>query len=225
MKIGETTMLANDYGSIYDRNEIHPTAIIGENVLMGNGNVIGAYTIIDGNTIIGDNNIIMSHVVIGTDPEHKDFWLKQNCGVTIGNKNVIREFVTINGGTFKPTILYNDCILLRGSHVGHDSLLQERVTLSCNVLIGGESLIMRGVNMGLGSMCHQRSIIPQDCMIGMNTVITKTTFLIPFGKYVGVPAKYIGENTYKTKNMKTEEITNLRNEFEQFKQKLEDAGN
>lgn len=225
MENGETTAMQNQFGSIYERNEIHPTAIIGTDVLMGNGNVIGAYTIIEGNVIIGDGNIIMSHVVIGTDPEHKEFWLKKNCGVVIGNKNVIREFVTINGGTFKPTMISHNCIMLRGSHLGHDSLIQEHVTLSCNVLVGGESFIMRGTNMGLGSICHQRSIIPQDCMVGMNTVITKKTQLIPFGKYVGVPAKFIGDNTYKTKNINPTEISKLRREFENLKLKMENAGN
>ena len=52
-------------------NKIHETAIIGENVKIGKGNIIGAYTVIYDNVEIGDNNTIGSFVVIGGDGETK----------------------------------------------------------------------------------------------------------------------------------------------------------
>ena len=50
------------------KNKIHPTAIIGEDVIMGENNEIGPYTIIKGPIEIGNNNIIGSHTVLGCDP-------------------------------------------------------------------------------------------------------------------------------------------------------------
>ena len=47
-------------------NKIHPTAIIGKEVVLGEGNTIGPYSVIEGKTYIGDNNTICSHVVIGS---------------------------------------------------------------------------------------------------------------------------------------------------------------
>lgn len=43
-------------------NKIHPTAIIGKEVVLGEGNTIGPYSVIEGKTYIGDNNTICSHV-------------------------------------------------------------------------------------------------------------------------------------------------------------------
>ena len=52
-------------------NFIHPTAIIGDNVILGDNNYIGAYCI------------------IGDQAEHKKYWLQPKGKVIIGNGNMI----------------------------------------------------------------------------------------------------------------------------------------
>lgn len=191
-----------------DSNTIHPTAIIGKDVKLGTNNRIGAYCVIEGNTVIGDNNIFYSHCSIGSEPEHKSYWGKPNKGTVIGNNCVLREFVTVNAGCENPTLIENNVIMLRGSHVGHDSRIMDNATLSCNVLIGGHSLIGNHVNMGLGSVCHQFSRIPHYCMIGMNSTFTKklSAEAIAFNTYVGSPAKLLGRNDYWAKQFDEKEI-------------------
>jgi UDP-N-acetylglucosamine acyltransferase len=115
--------------------------------------------------------------------------------VIIGNNNVFREFITVNAGTLKPTTLGSNIVLLRNSHVGHDSTLEDKVNLSCNVLIGGHSYIMEGANFGLGSICHQFSTIGAYSMIGMGSVVTKKSIIQPGKIYVGVPCDYLKDNT------------------------------
>lgn len=156
-------------------NQIHPTAIIGNNVKIGKGNKIGAYAVITGKTTIGNNNVFEPFCSIGNEPEHKDFFGKKNKGTFIGNNNVFREYVTINAGCLMPTMLGDNITMLRGSHIGHDSNIHDNCTISCNVLIGGHSLLGKGVNMGLGSICHQYSKIGSYAMIGMGAIITKKT--------------------------------------------------
>ena len=176
-------------------NYIHPTAIIGESVVLGTNNYIGPYCYITGNTVIGNGNRFEAYCSIGTAAEHRDYF-KTDTGTTIiGNDNIFREFTTVNAGTKDPTIVSNNVTMLRNSHVGHDSCIEKSVTLSCNVLIGGHSLVMEGVNFGLGSICHQFSVIGAYSMIGMGSVVTKSSNITPGNIYVGSPAKLLKPNT------------------------------
>jgi len=180
---------------ITQNNYIHPTAIIGDYVQIGKDNYIGPYCVIYNNTIIGDGNRFEAHSVIGSIPEHKDYFISgTSYGVHIGNNNTIREFTTINSGTVQDTIIGNNNIILRGSHVGHDVIIENNVTISCNVLLGGHSYVMEGANMALGSICHQYSVIGAYAMIGMGGIVTKSTKVEPGLIYVGNPIKFLKEN-------------------------------
>jgi UDP-N-acetylglucosamine acyltransferase len=197
-------------------NEIHPTAIIGKDVVMGKGNKIGAYCIITGDTKIGNNNVFESFCVIGSEPEHKAYFGKPNKGVFIGCDNVIREYVTINAGCERTTRLTNNCIMLRGSHLGHDAIVEKNVTISCNVLVGGHSIIGSGANLGLGAILHQFSKIGCYSMIGMGTIVTKKSNIQCFGTYVGNPAKYIKENDYQKLKFSSIEVNLIRESWDIF---------
>lgn len=185
------------YKQIHDpSNFIHPTAIIGEDVIIGKHNYIGPNCVIYNNVEIGDRNRFEGFASIGSLPEHKDhFIVGTSFGVTISNNNTIREFTTINSGCTQNTTIGNNNIMLRGSHFSHDSIMENNVTLSCNVLIGGYSYIMEGANMGLGSICHQNSVIGAYSMVGMGGIVTKKSIIFPGHIYVGNPAKYLKENT------------------------------
>jgi UDP-N-acetylglucosamine acyltransferase len=176
-------------------NEIHPTAIIGPDVVMGSGNWVGPYCYITGLTEIGDNNRFEAYVSIGTPAEHREHFEDEGAGVVIGSGCVLREFTTVNCGTENKTYLGDGVIMLRGSHVGHDSIIDDHVQLSCNVLIGGHSEVGEGANFGLGSMCHQHSLIGAYAFIGMNSCVTKSTEVQPGNIYVGNPAKFLKANT------------------------------
>lgn len=173
-------------------NFIHPTAII-QTDKIGTGNYFGPYVVIGPQVYIGDENRFESHVSVGLPPEHRGFF-DQYGMVIIGHRNIIREFVTIHSGTSGRTIMGDDCIMLRGSHLSHDSVLENRVTVSCTVMIGGSTYIMKGANLGLGALLHQRTVIGSYSMVGMGTIVTKKSEIGPFGKYVGNPARYIGNN-------------------------------
>lgn len=176
-------------------NYIHPTAIIGDYVEIGKYNYIGPYCIIRDNTIIGDGNRFESHCVVNSIPEHKSYFISgTSFGTVIGNNNTIREFTTINAGTEQDTVIGNDNIMLRGSHCGHDVIIENNVTISCNVLLGGHSHVMEGANMALGSICHQYSVIGSYAMVGMGGIVTKSTKIEPGGIYVGNPVKFLKEN-------------------------------
>jgi len=203
-------------------NYIHPTSILGDNVIIGNNNYIGPFCYITGNTIIGDNNRFEAYCSVGTPAEHRDYFWSNEQKTIIGNNNVFREFITINAGTKNSTIVGNNVVMLRNSHIGHDSTIEDSVNLSCNVLIGGHSYIMQGANFGLGGICHQFSKIGAYSMIGMGCVVTKKSLIEPGKIYVGSPAKLLKENTIglERNNINSDKLEELNLLFNKIENKL-----
>ncbi len=177
------------------KNFIHPTAIVGSQVVMGEGNYVGPFCLIEGKTVLGNHNRFEAYCSIGTPPEHKDYFTYADGEVRIGDGNVFREFVTVNAGMSHPTVLGNRNSLLRNSHVGHDSILEDDIILACNVLIGGHSYLMSGCYFGLASMCHQYSLIGGYSMIGMGGVVPKKRQVHPGHIFVGNPVEFLKENS------------------------------
>lgn len=176
-------------------NQIHPTAIIGPNVKMGENNFIGPYCVITGYTIIGDNNRFEAHCTIGTPPEHKEYYWNEGGSVMIGSGCIFREFITVTAGTKHATLIKDGVVMLRNSYVAHDCVIHDNVTLSANALIGGHSVVFEGANFGLGAVCHQYSVIGAYAMIGMNSTVTKATMVEPGTIYVGSPARFLRANS------------------------------
>ena len=157
-------------------NFIHPTAIIGENV------------------ILGDNNYIGPYCIIGDPAEHKKFWNNTLGTVVIGDNNIITGLVTIDAGTKSVTWIKNNCFIMKHAHVGHDCEIYDNVTISCGAKIGGHSIIKEYSNIGLNAVLHQFAKIERGCMIGASAFIKGETE--EFTKYAGVPARKIGINEY-----------------------------
>ena len=163
-------------------NFIHPTAIIGDNVILGDNNYIGAYCI------------------IGDPAEHKKYWGQENIlgdtksKVLIGDNNIITGLVTIDAGTENDTIIGSNCFIMKHAHIGHDCWIMNNVTISCGAKIGGHSIIKEYSNIGLNAVLHQFTTIERGCMIGASAFIKGATE--EFTKYAGVPARKIGINEY-----------------------------
>lgn len=156
-------------------NYIHPTAIIGDNV------------------ILGDNNYIGPYCIIGDPAEHKKYWPQQG-KIKIGNGNIITGLVSIDAGTEDTTTIGNGCFIMKHAHIGHDCFIQDFVTISCGAKIGGHSVIKEYSNIGLNAVLHQFTTIERGCMIGASAFIKGLTE--EFTKYAGVPARKIGDNEH-----------------------------
>lgn len=154
---------------------IHPTAVIGTNVIIEDDVYIGPYCI------------------IGMPPEWKGKE-DQDKGVIIKKGTRITGLVTIDSGAEKPTTIGENCYLMKHSHVGHDAQLGNDVTLSCGAKIGGHSIIGNKTNIGLNAVVHQKIVVPEGCMIGASGFVGKKSILKPYYKYAGVPVKELGSN-------------------------------
>lgn len=183
-------------------NQIHPTAVIGPAVTLGDGNVIGPFCVLQGPITLGNDNYLASHVVIGGAAEVRGHamtasWQEAFDGkpVLIGSRNVIKELVTISGGWAHETAMGDDCFVMSKAHVNHDGRIGDEVTLSAMVVTAGHVTVEDGANIGLGTVVHQRLTIPAGSMIGMQSAVTRE--LPPFVVSMGVPARPIRLNTHR----------------------------
>ncbi len=187
-------------------NRIHASAFVGPGVELGDNNIVGPHAVILGPTFIGDDNFIAPTAVIGGPSEmkgapHPAAWdsAPEGNGIHIGDRNVIREQVSIQAPTVSETRIGNDCYLMAKAHLPHDGVLEDDVTVACAVLIAGHTRIGRGANLGLGAVLHQRLVIGPGTMIGMGSVITKP--IPPFATAFGSPARVRGVNEFGMRRM------------------------
>ncbi|GEK21653.1 UDP-N-acetylglucosamine acyltransferase [Cellulomonas xylanilytica] len=180
-------------------NSIHPTAVIGDGVVLGDGNVIGPYVVLYGPLEIGDGNWIGPGVTLGTPPEvrgveHGAQWesVASGPGISIGHRNVIREQTLIHQGWKHPTVVGDDCFLMNKVYVAHDSVIENGCTLASTVTMGGHVRIGAGANVGLGTVVHQRRFVAAGAMVGMGSVVTRD--VPPFALAFGNPARVQGAN-------------------------------
>jgi len=154
---------------------IHPTAVVSPLATLGEEVVIGPYAIVDEDVIIGartrldahaqvrrgsvvgEDNQIGSGAIIGADPQFHGFDSQSNTATRVGNKNVIREYVTIHRSIEEEgaTLLGDENYLMTGAHLGHDCLVGSHNTLANNVLLGGHVELANHCFLGGGAVFHQ----------------------------------------------------------------------
>jgi len=195
---------------------IGPYSIIGEKVTVGRDTVIGSHVVIDGNTAIGEKNRIYPFVSIGLPPQ--DIGYKgEDTRVVIGDKNVIREFVTINRATTKQdrvTIIGNGNYLMAYAHVAHDCILGNSIIMSNAATLGGHIEIGDKAIIGGLVAIHQFVRIGTYAFIGGKTVTGKD--VPPFMMASGDRAKLYGLNTrgLKREGFSQEKINNLKKAYQ-----------
>jgi len=176
-------------------NIIHPSSIIGERVQLGRNNVIHPNTTIFGPTIIGDDNIIGPNVVIGmpgADTKNPRYD-SSNCEIIIGNRNIIREFTSIQKPCYgKLTTLEDDIYLMQGVNISHDVHICRKVVITAMCAVAGIATIMDGANLGMGCSINQYTVIGHYSIVGTGAVVMKN--VRPFSRYI--PNKPITVNKY-----------------------------
>lgn len=192
-------------------NKIHPTAVIGDAVRLGTGNLIGPNVIIAGHTTIGNNNWIGPGTAIGIEgdilgqptPNEVPFWestsISSEFGVVIGNDNVLKENVTIHAGSHRHTEISNSCYLMPRAHLGHDCWIGDNVLLSPGAQIAGHVAIGSRTVVGMGALVHQFSNIGPVVMVGMGCCVRGQVEMCR--TVVGEPHKVSGINKVGIKRL------------------------
>ena len=186
--IHETAIVSQD-AVLHDTVSVGPGAVIEGNVHVDAGTVIGPYAILREFTRIGKDNRIDAHAVIGGAPQHLAYDGSETW-VTIGNANVLREFVTINR-PFVPgaeTRIGSNCFLMTQAHVGHDCVVGDHVIMTNNAGLGGHVEVGNNVVFGAMAGSHQFTRIGPYSMIAGYTPLRKD--VVPFMMVGGTPVRH-----------------------------------
>jgi UDP-N-acetylglucosamine acyltransferase len=177
-----------------DGNLLHPSVVIEGDVRLGKRNQILPNSILIGPLEIGDDNRIGPHAVLGTEPQNTRDPLRPSTGrVVIGNQNLIREFSAVHKPVSAPeTRIGNRCYLMQTTHVAHDSILQDEVTLTTMSAVAGHTVVLRGANIAAGCCSHQHTVIGHYSMVSMATSLQRN--LRPFARYI--PRSPLSVNEY-----------------------------
>ena len=179
------TAIIDTKAKISKNVKIGPYSVIGPNVEISESVEIFSHVNISGNTKIGSETKIYPFASIGTDPQDLKYKGEKNT-LIIGNKNVIREYVTINPGTAGGggiTKIGNNCLFMISSHVAHDCKVGDNVVIANNVPLGGHAIIEDSVIIGGNSAVQQHTRIGRLAMVGGMTGVLKD--IIPFGLSFG----------------------------------------
>jgi UDP-N-acetylglucosamine acyltransferase len=164
---------------------IHPSSVVDSGAEIGNDVKIGPFAVIEGNVVIADsceigagahvasgarlgNNVkLFPHAVVGTVPQDLKFGGEPTT-CEIGDRTVIREFVTVNRGTkaHMRTVVGSDCFLMAYSHVAHDCTIGNNCILANSATLAGHVTIEDWVIIGGLVPIHQFVKIGCHAMIG-----------------------------------------------------------
>ena len=165
--------------------KIGPFCYVGSGVELGENVELVSNVHIEGSTKVGNGTKIFPFASIGTQPQDLKFKGEKN-SLTIGENNLIREYVTINPGTEgggSKTIIGNNCLFMISSHIAHDCKIGNNVIIANNVPLGGHVTIEDSVVIGGNSAVQQFTRIGRLAMIGGMTGVLKD--VIPFGLSIG----------------------------------------
>lgn len=148
--------------------QIGPFCCIGSNVEIEEGTIIHSHVVIVGNTRIGKDNQIYQFASIGE--VNQDLKYKNEPTQTvIGDRNIIRESVTIHRGTIQGcglTNIGNDNLLMVNAHIAHDCQIGDRCILANNATLAGHVIINDFAIIGGLTAIHQYCTIGAHAMIG-----------------------------------------------------------
>ena len=170
---------------------IHPTASVDPSARLGEGVAIGAFTLVGADVEIGDgtqvgphcsilgptrigrDNRILGHAALGGEPQDKKF-RGERTTLEIGDRNTIREFVTLNRGTGDgggATRIGNDNWILAYAHVAHDCNVGSHCVFSNNATLAGHVEVGDHVILSGFAGIHQFCRIGAHAFIGMGAFV------------------------------------------------------
>lgn len=174
--------------------QVGPYAVIGAHTQIGDGTRIGAHAVIEPFTTIGRDCQIYPHAVVGGEPQDLKYAGEESLTI-IGDRNVIREFVTINRATGEGEVtrIGDDNLIMAYVHVAHNCIVGSGVVLANNATLAGHVTIEDFATVGGLTGIHQFSRVGTMAMVGGMSRITQDC--PPYMTTEGNPPKVFGPNT------------------------------
>lgn len=192
---------------------VGPYAVIGEHVKIGPGTTVGPHAVIEGNTEIGADNQIFQFASVGAIPQDLKFH-GETTFLKIGDRNRIREFVTVHLGTEDGggvTTVGSDNLFMAYAHVAHDCVVGNHVILANAATLAGHVEINDFAILGGLSAVHQFTRIGCHVMASGGSMIAQD--IAPYSLVQGDRAKTVGLNLtgLKRRGFSREALNNVKN--------------
>jgi UDP-N-acetylglucosamine acyltransferase len=167
------TAIVDAQARIAESAEIGPYCIIGANVEIGPRTRLMANLYVEGPTWIGEDNTFYPYGTVGVAPQDLKY-KGERAETRIGDRNRIREFVTIHRGTAGGglvTSIGSDNLLMVHAHVAHDVRIGDHVILGNSVGLAGHVTIDDWADLSPFSGVHQFCHIGRHAFIGPYSVV------------------------------------------------------
>jgi UDP-N-acetylglucosamine acyltransferase len=153
---------------------------VGPNVVLGEGCELVSHVVLDGHLKAGARNRFYSFACVGVSPQDLKY-KGEPTGVTLGDDNVIREYVTISRGTVGgggTTKVGSGCLIMAYTHIGHDSVIGDQCILANAATLAGHVIVEDYATVGALCPVHQFCTIGRYAYVGGGTTITQD--VLPF---------------------------------------------
>jgi UDP-N-acetylglucosamine acyltransferase len=188
------TAIVDESAKLGENVSIGPYSIIGPEVEIGAGTQIGAHVVIYGPTSIGEQNKIFQFSSIGEAPQDKKY-NGEPTRLIVGDRNVIREYVTFNRGTVDGsgvTVIGSDNLFMAYCHVAHDCIVGSHAVFANAASLSGHVEVGDFAILGGFTSVHQFTQIGRKSLCGLGSVVTQD--IPPFCTAAGNRARTIGIN-------------------------------
>src|SRR5579883_671833 len=178
------TAIVDANARVHESAEIGPFCVIGADVEIGAGTQLMAHIYAEGPTRIGADNIFYPYSTVGVAPQDLKY-RGERAETHIGDRNKIREFVTIHRGTEGGglvTSIGDDNLLMAYTHIAHDVRLGNHTVLANGATMGGHVIVGDWAVIGAGSAVHQFCRVGEHSMIGGYSVVTQD--ILPYSTTV-----------------------------------------
>jgi UDP-N-acetylglucosamine acyltransferase len=162
------TAVVADGAVIGEGVEIGPYAVIGEAVVLGARTRVGANASIQGPATFGTDNRIYPHAALGSDPQDLKY-RGEPTRLVVGSRNTFREFMTVHRGTpggHGETVVGDDNYFMNFSHVAHDNRIGSRVVLANGAVLAGHVEVGDHAILSAYSGAHQFIRIGKYAFVG-----------------------------------------------------------
>lgn len=188
------TAIVDERAEIEGDVEIGPYCVVGPGVKLGKGTKLKSHVVVQGRTSLGEGNTIFSFASVGSVPQDLKY-KGEPSELLIGDRNIIREYVSLNPGTKGGGMLTrvgNENLLMMYCHIAHDCILGNRNVIANGATLGGHVVIQDHVIVGGLVGVHQFVKIGSSAIVGAGSMVSKD--VPPFCNATGDRARLHGLN-------------------------------
>jgi UDP-N-acetylglucosamine acyltransferase len=210
------TAIVDPLARVAESADIGPYCTVGADVDIGARTRVMAHVVMEGPLQIGEDNVFFPFSTVGVAPQDLKY-AGERSATRIGDRNRIREFITIHRGTEGGgmlTSIGDDNLLMAYVHVAHDVKIGSHTVLSNAVTFGGHVIVDDWAVIGASTGVHQFCRVGKHAIIGGYSVITRD--VLPFSNTVtDRDAKVFGENAtgLKRRGFSAESVAALHKAF------------